>query len=564
MHSTTYEVERILGNPIGALLGVTRPDSATSAGPRTTLTCYNSTRQQQTDPSGPPTDQKVGGSNPSERARSPRLNSGNAGNPRASTDLPRLHIDHLSGGSVEPTRALPLDSWPQQRFPRREVSATVRGREQRPPPTGREPVRGRVRHHDELVHDRGTHAGWAGARCGRHRGVRREGLRRRRSARGRCGSTVRRVRPGNEHVSVASRRCVRLRRDDMNHRACAAAHGSRRVRCSSAGNPDTPHRRRDERADVRGRGGIRVRLEYVECASADAGRASRDRSGRLRRRRLCSREAALAPAAERPRVRMRSSCRANANPPMADTTTPVVLEPKSSATRDERPARGPGGRSRAPVRLDVSDHVRARGSCIAPPARFATRRRRVPRRRVGGCIRHLDDAGADADEQRRPPLFTILLAALRPLARNSTDVLTYPAWVVGSLLPSALFLFLRRMGYTRAIALLLAVIAVVAPVPVGLSGRREDLCLRRPHRDHHRVRVEPHRRETMDTPPCGRMVRRGGRRVDVQHLRVGRVRSCRCRDRPAPLSRSSSESRGGERTGRHRGARVLLRKPHAV
>src|SRR5207244_2785022 len=64
-----------------------------------------------------------------------------------------------------------------------------------------------------------------------------------------------------------------------------------------------------------------------------------------------------------------------------------------------------------------------------------------------------------------------LLASLRPLARDSTDVLTYPAWVIGSMLPSALFLFLRRMGYARAIALLLGSIAVVAPVPVVLSGR---------------------------------------------------------------------------------------------
>jgi hypothetical protein len=66
---------------------------------------------------------------------------------------------------------------------------------------------------------------------------------------------------------------------------------------------------------------------------------------------------------------------------------------------------------------------------------------------------------------------TVMLSALRPIARNTPSTLTYPALVIGSLLPSALFVFLRRLGHRREVSLLLSAIVVVAPVPVGFSAR---------------------------------------------------------------------------------------------
>lgn len=68
------------------------------------------------------------------------------------------------------------------------------------------------------------------------------------------------------------------------------------------------------------------------------------------------------------------------------------------------------------------------------------------------------------------PTFSLLLAPLRSVA-GSTTVLALPAFVAGTALPSALYLFLRWFGHRRSVCLLLSAVLLVAPVAVAMSGR---------------------------------------------------------------------------------------------
>jgi hypothetical protein len=66
--------------------------------------------------------------------------------------------------------------------------------------------------------------------------------------------------------------------------------------------------------------------------------------------------------------------------------------------------------------------------------------------------------------------FTALLAGISPLTGDADD-LAYPALVAGTLGPPLLFLGLRRIGYARAVSLLLGAALVAAQTHIVYSGR---------------------------------------------------------------------------------------------